>query len=252
MFMRFLQLKIRSAEIQGLAQVYEERILPALDSAMGCLGAFLVQSVHRPEEVISLTIWQSEEDSSSYERSGLFMRLVASTRPFFAESTEWKLALSKDFTLEYTADAAEPDPELYTISSSSVRELPSAQKKPPAFMRIVSLHHKTGKLDEYRELYEREIIPALLVTHGCAYACLSTPAREPNESISVTLWNSRAEADDYERSGLFQQLLDKVKHTLSDLSQLQMESIGTRLPSTTSQNIAVEGFHFIAGKNFPA
>ena len=233
MFMRFLQLKVKSAEIQGLARMYEDRIMPSLQSAGGCLGAFLVQSDRQPQEMISMTLWRSEEASSAYERSGLFMQLVANARPFFAESTEWKLALSKDFTLEYTQDSAEPALETYSVSSASAGSLPPTHNKSPLFMRIVSLHLKPGKLDEYREIYQRRIIPTLMTIRGCQYACLSSPASELNESISVTLWNSRADAEEYERSGMFKQLLQEVKHTLSDLTQLQMESRGTRLPSTT-------------------
>ncbi len=250
MFMRFLQLKIRSAEISGLVRLYEDRIVPALGAAEGCLGAFLVQSIVRPDEVISLSLWRSEETSSTYERSGLFMRLVASARPFFADSSEWKLALSKDFTLEYTADSAEPSVQTYAVSAASAGEIPSGQDRSGTFMRIVSLRHKKGMLAEYKELYESEIMPALLATHGCRYACLSMPTTDGSESISVTIWNNRADADAYERQGTFGKLLDKIKHTLSDLSQLRMDSAGTMLPSTTSEDMAVEGFHLVAGRSF--
>ncbi|HEY6953353.1 MAG TPA: hypothetical protein VI758_13175, partial [Bacteroidota bacterium] len=68
--------------------------------------------------------------------------------------------------------------------------------------------------------------------------------------ISVTLWKSRADAIQYEHSGKFDTLLGKVKHTFSDLSQLKMESAGTRLPSVTSEDIGVDGFHLVAAKSF--
>jgi heme-degrading monooxygenase HmoA len=175
------------------------------------------------------------------------MQLVASARSFFADSSEWRLTLSKDFTLEPTPVSAGPVIDTYSVSTTTSGGLPPPHERPQTFMRIVSLHHKAGKLEEYKELYQREIIPTLIATRGCQYACLSTPADGSSESISVTLWNSRADAEAYERQGTFRKLLQKVRHTLSDLSQLHLESVGTGLPSTTSEDIAVEGFQFIAG-----
>ena len=250
MYMRMLQLKIRQGELPGLTQLYEEKIIPALQKIGGCLYACLMQSVHQSEEGISMTLWRSEEDASRYERSGLFMKLVVDARPFFAESSEWNLQLSKDFTLEYTPGPAEPTLKSFSVSTSSSEAIPSKERTPNAFLRIVSLYIKPGKREEYKQLYERDIIPALLATHGCQFSCLSTPTGDSNEAISVTLWNSRGDAEEYERSGTFDQLLQTIKHTLSDLSQLRMQSVGTRLPSVTSEDIEVDGFLLVASRSF--
>ncbi len=250
MFMRFLQLKIKSKEVQGLSKLYEAKIVPALQSAKGCLGTFLLQSTHHHDEVLSLSLWRSMEDSSAYERSGLFMRLVASARPFFADSTEWKLELSKDITLEHVPGSPEPAVQTYSVSAASGGEMLSGNHHPSTFMRIVSLRHKDGMLAEYKNLYRAEIIPTLLATRGCRYACLSIPTANESESISVTVWNSREDAETYERQGTFGKLLEKIKHTVSDLSRMQLESVGTLLPSATSEDVEVEGFQLIAGRNF--
>ena len=233
MYMRMLQVKIRKDELPGLAKLYEERIIPALQKTGGCLYACLMQSINQSGDGISMTLWRSEEDASRYERSGLFMQLVAEARPFFADATEWKLQLTKEFTLEYAPEPAEPTVKSYSVPTTSGSTVPTKEKMFHAFVRIVSLHLKPGRLEEYKQLYEYNIVPALLATNGCRFSCLSTPTNESNEAISVTLWNSRADAEQYERSGKFNELLQRVKHTLSDLSQLRMESTGTRLPSVT-------------------
>jgi heme-degrading monooxygenase HmoA len=248
--MRLLQVNIRKNQSSGLGRLYEERIIPALQNTGGCLYACLMQSVHRSEQGISLTLWRSEEDAFRYERSGLFMQLVAEARPYFADSTEWKLELSKDFTLEYAQGPAEPTVKNFSVSTTSGATIPSKEKAPTAFLRIVSLHIKPGKFEEYRQLYEHDIIPALLATRGCRFSCLSTPTVDSNEAISVTLWNSRAEAEEYEHKGTFDQLLKSISHTLSDLSQLRMQSVGTMLPSVTSQDVEVDGFNLLASRSF--
>ncbi len=250
MHMRLLKVNIRKEDASGLGRLYEERIIPALQNTGGCLYACLMQSVHQPDHGISLTLWRSHEDASQYERSGLFMQLVAEARPYFADSTEWKLELSKDFTLEYTQGPAEPTVKSFSVSTTSAKVIPSKDKAPTAFLRIVSLHIKSGKFEEYKQLYEHDVIPALLATRGCQFSCLSTPTVDSNEAISVTLWNSRAEAEDYERKGTYAQLLKSVSHTLSDLTQLKMQSVGTMLPSVTSEDVEVDGFNLIASKSF--
>lgn len=248
--MRMLQVTIKDEGLPGLSRLYNERIIPALQKNGGCLYACLLQSVQQPDEGISMTLWRSEEDALRYERSGLFMQLVAEARPFFANSAEWSLQLSKDFTLEYSQESAEPTLRSFSVSTASSKGVPSKAKASNAFLRIVSLHVKPGMLAEYKRLYERDIIPTLLATRGCQFSCLSTPTSESNEAISVTMWNSRFDAEEYERTGTFDQLLQNIGHTLSDLSQLRMQSAGTRLPSVTSEDIEVDGFHLVVSKSF--
>lgn len=250
MFMRMLQVKIRPDGIQGLGRLYEERIIPALQSVGGCRYACLMQSAYKSDDVISMTLWQSEAEANNYERTGLFKQLVEEARPFFAESTEWKLQLSEDFTLKYAPDSAEPELKTYSIETTSGATIPTKDVPLHLFLRIVSVHVKPGAFEEYKQLYQSVIIPALLATRGCCYTSLSTATADSTVAISVTLWNSRADANEYERSGTFGRLVQKVSHTLSDLSQWKMESEGKRMRSVTSDDIEVEGFHLIAGKSF--
>jgi heme-degrading monooxygenase HmoA len=250
MHMRMLQVTIRPEELPGLARLYEDRIIPALENVGGCLFACLLQSVHQLNEGMSMTLWRTEEDALRYEQSGLFKRLLGEAQPYFADATEWKLELTKDFTLEYTPTQTEPQVKTFSVSTSSGSTVSSTAKAQRPFLRIVSVHLKPGKLEEYKELYQRDIVPALLATNGCQFSCLSTPTDGDNEAISVTLWNSRQDAEEYERKGSFNQLLHNVSHTLSDLSQLRIQSAGTRLPSVTSEDVGIDGFHLIASKSF--
>ncbi len=250
MFMRLLQVKVKSEELQTIGRFYEERIVTALRSADGCRYACLMQSVHHPDDVISMTLWDSEKDAGAYERSGLFKQLLEDARPYFAESTEWKLQLSKDFTLEYTPEITEPTIKQFAVAATSTETIPAEQKPLRTFLRIVSLHLQPGKFEEFNALYQNEILPALNATRGCRYACLSTPSGETNEAISVTLWNSPADAEAYERDGQFQRLLREVKHTLSDLSLSKLAAERNGLHNVTSDDIAVVGFNLLAGQSF--
>lgn len=251
MHMRMLQVKIKEEDLGSFTKLYEDRIIPALKTIGGCLYACLVQSIHRPDEGISMTLWRSEEDASRYEKSGLYSQLVSEARPFFAESSDWNLQLSKDFTLEYAQGTVEPTLKSYAVSRAGGESNLMNGQGPHTFLRIVSVHVKPDRFEEYKELYQREIIPTLVTTRGCLFSCLSTSAGDTREAVSVTLWNSRADAEDYERKGTFDNLLRSVRHTLSELTQLKLQSVNTGLPSVTSEDIEVDGFHLVAARRFP-
>ncbi len=250
MYMRMLQLKIKHDDIPAFVGLYQERIIPALGQSGGCIYACLLRSMQQPDEGMSMTLWRSEEDSVRYEKSGLFEKLVDEARPYFADTSEWTLQLSKDLRLEYTPEPVQPTLKTYIVSASSGSTEPSAEAAAPPFLRIVSLHFKPGKFAVYKELYEHNIVPKLLTSRGCQFTCLSTPTKSSDQAISVTLWNSRADAEEYERTGTFKQLLQAISHALSDLSQLTIQSAGTRLPSVTSEDIAVDGFQLLASRSY--
>ena len=108
MFLRLVTHIIRAEETEKNAEVYARSVLTALRTTRGCVFASLLQNTGNPQECISLTIWNSRKESTDYEESGLYEKLVDSLRPFFAASSEWKLELSEDLSLEYTPVKIEP------------------------------------------------------------------------------------------------------------------------------------------------
>ena len=249
MFMRLLQAKAKPDLLWKLRQNYEERGVPALQKTPGCLYACLMQSSHVPEEVISMTMWESQKHAEEYERSGVFRQLLEEARPMLADSSEWRLELSKDLKLEYVPTPVEPTVKSMPVAVMS-RDLKTGFDKPTEmFLRIVSVKLKPEKKDEFRGLYIHEIIPALEATQGCRHAYLLMPDRDKSEAMSVTIWESKAAAEAYEAGG-FAPLLDKVKHTFTDLSQWKMNLSRERGKTATSDDISVDGYFFVEGKSF--
>jgi len=87
------------------------------------------------------------------------------------------------------------------------------------FMRIVNLKVKEGKQGELARFYEDRVIPALQGTKGCLYAGLLRPSDDDLESISMTFWRSRAAAESYEKSGVYDELLDEADGFLAEVSE---------------------------------
>ncbi len=251
MFMRILQINVNTFMLEQFREFYENAVIPELQKLPGCLYAGLNRSGSNPEEFISLTFWDAPERAENYEKSGVFQRLIEQGRPYFAESTEWKIQLSEELELQYEPVAEEPTLAEYAVVAQSDSDRPIGEKRPRMYVRIVSAKLKEGKSEELRQLYEERVIPVLLSTKGCRHAYLSENLQNKNEIISVTVWDSKEDADNYESTGVFGQLVDQAKHTFTALYQwkLALEEDLSR-KAKTSDDLSIAGFKMVTGKSF--
>jgi len=84
------------------------------------------------------------------------------------------------------------------------------------FLRLVHLKIQPDRLSEIKTVYGSKVIPNLRAMKGCLSGNLIYSDHNPDECISMTLWEKKADADTYERSGVFRQLLDEVRPFLAD------------------------------------
>lgn len=252
MYMRLVQTKVKPDGLEMMKEYYDQNILPALQQTAGCLYACLMRSARQSEEIISLTLWETQSHADAYEKSGPFRQLMDGAKPYLADSSEWRIQLTKEMTLEYAPVPEEPTVSSYTVSavSDTNTQVPGDQA-PEAYLRIVSVKLKPGKLDEFKRLYELKIIPALQATRGCRHAYLTVPKGQGNEAISITIWNHKTDADAYEQSGLFARLLEKTAHLYSELFQWKMH-LDHKHPgrSATSEDVQVQGYSVVTGRSF--
>jgi heme-degrading monooxygenase HmoA len=251
MFLRFVHAKVKLKAQPVIQQLYDARILSRLQGVSGCLYGGLIMSEAQPDEVISMTMWDSQANAEEYVNSGLFKELVKEAEPYLEDSSEWKIELSKELQLEFHPVPAEPVVKSYNLTAKTGPDVPAPAAAPRMYLRIVSTKVQPEKADELKRIYEQEIIPELQSTKGCRHAYLTEGIEERNEAISVTVWNSREDADVYERSGKFEDLIGKVKHTFSDMFQwkmaLESEFKGKVI---TSDDYSVENYSVVTGKRF--
>ncbi|MBI4430056.1 MAG: antibiotic biosynthesis monooxygenase [Ignavibacteriales bacterium] len=248
MFMRLVQANAKPSELARLRWFYDDRVVPTLQNTRGCLYACLMQSVRKSDEVISLTLWENQSHATAYEASGLFGMLMDEAKPMLADSTEWRVELSRDLTLEQVPIPQEPTVRAFPIAVMS-RDLNSHHPRPPdLFLRIVSVKLKPEKQNEFQTLYLHEIIPTLHDTKGCRHAYLLMPGGQNPEALSITIWETKEAADEYEQSGRFAELVDRVKHTFTDLFQWRMKLDHHQRETATSDDITVDRYYVMAAK----
>jgi quinol monooxygenase YgiN len=251
MYIRFLQLKINPDYLEMLQPFYDQIVIPELQKIPGCLFAGLIQSGEINNECISLTFWETKEQAENFENSDTFQRMINKIKPYLSESTEWKIQLSQDFQLEYEPVKEEPVLRKYRVMSQTKYSPSWEEAHSQLHVRLVSLKLQEGKLEEFRKIYMDEIVPVLQSTKGCRYIYLTESLHEENEVISLTIWNSKEDADHYENSGQFAELVKKVRHTFSQFYQWKMaleKDIKGRVK--TSEDMEIDHYGLVSGKRF--
>lgn len=248
MFTRFVHAKAKPGRFGDFKRLYNEQVLPVLQQTPGCLFACLIQSVEDPNELISCTLWDSQASAQAYEQGGTYTLLLEKARDILTGSTEWKVQLTKDLKLEYTPVQEEPVVRSYrTTTAAEAYELSQAMGG-PMYVRLTSWKVGADKLSELKHIYENDIIPVLRTVSGYRYAFL-IDSPEESEAISVTIWDSKDHADEYEQSGIFDQLVGKIRHTFSQVYQWKMKlAEETHAAIVTSEELTVKPYQVVVGK----
>ena len=104
MHLRLLNLQTKDGGFEGLKQAYVETIIPALRGVKGCRNAFLMANVKTQNKLVSVTVWDSQEDAEAYDRSEVFQSLMRNTRDLLSahmwQSTLKSFVPSKVYTNE--------------------------------------------------------------------------------------------------------------------------------------------------------
>ena len=251
MFMRLLQLNILSSYARNFKLIYETTVIPKLKEMPGCKFVALIENSLRENEFISLTLWETQDQAENYERGEVFKELTDIIQSYLSESSEWKVQLSENLELEYKPSKEELVIQKYNVAVQSNSEITESTEANLLYVRIVSSTIQKGKEEEFRNIYSSEIIPVLLSTKGCLYAYLTQNVENKNSYISVTIWDSKKDADYYESSGKFDELVKKVMHTFSDFYRwklaLEKES---KASIKTSEDLEVAKYVMVTRKKF--
>lgn len=92
-FVRIVSLRLDPGHLEDFVAIYREKVIPALRAVPGCRGIFLAEGADDPNGVLSITMWNREEDAVRYEMSGLSEQLTAHLRPAISPVYDWHLTL---------------------------------------------------------------------------------------------------------------------------------------------------------------
>ena len=92
-FVRIVALKVAPGRFAEFQAIYRGEVMPAVRAVEGCRGVLLAESADE-SRVLSITLWDREEDAVRYEMSGEYQRLTLRLRETFAPVHDWGIGLS--------------------------------------------------------------------------------------------------------------------------------------------------------------
>jgi len=180
----------------------------------------------------------------------LFKKLLEQAAPFLDQTSEWKVQLSEDLELEYAQKDEEPELGEYEVTMHERVKSTLFEKHSKMYVRIVSHILQKDKLDQFRDIYSERIIPQLRSTKGCQFSYLIESLHKENEVVSISIWDSKKDADNFERSGLFNELVNELRPTFSQFFQWKMaleSKSGDKVK--TNEDVMIADYKVVTGKN---
>ncbi len=79
------------------------------------------------------------------------------------------------------------------------------------YVRMTFIKTKSGRMEALRSLYNEQVIPTMQKQKGVRFVHLLECIENRDEGISVTAWDTKADLDAYEKSGVYEGLVEKFK-----------------------------------------
>jgi heme-degrading monooxygenase HmoA len=92
------------------------------------------------------------------------------------------------------------------------------------YVRLTYLKFLPGKIDQAKKLYTDELAPVVRQQKGNIDCRMLEPVDANDEYISMTLWDNQQDADAYHSSGVYKQLVDRVRDDLASPPVLKVYS----------------------------
>ncbi len=79
------------------------------------------------------------------------------------------------------------------------------------FVRLTYLNFLPGKIEEAKKIYNNELVPVVKKQKGNLDCRILEPVERTDDYISMTVWDTKEDADAYHTSGIYKQLVDRIK-----------------------------------------
>ena len=84
------------------------------------------------------------------------------------------------------------------------------------YVRMTFFKLRQGKMQELRDLYNKEVVSAHKGHKGIRFVHLLESLDNKDEGISLTAWDTRADLEAYEKSGEYERLVAKFKNMYAE------------------------------------
>lgn len=246
MFIRMVSMGVQAEHSEMFAKAYDDNIISALRVQPGCSFASLLQNIHDHKDCISLTIWESKNETDEYEKSGLFKKLVESLRTFYEESDEFELKLTDDLSIEYTP--VQNDPSLKQFDDNDTeKEYIKKFNVTPYAVKIITLTVQHDKIQEFQEIFASKVIPKFEEQKGFIHIIL---LRKGSEFNIISFWDETIDLDAAPGGQSLSTLTRSIFNLLPSSVQWQVSHKASRSSFATTEEISASVYRCLTGEWF--
>ena len=196
MYVRMSWGTIRSGYWDEYRKYYNERVASSTAGVAGLQQRQLLRSTENTDEGVSLSLWESQDSMTSYERSEARKNLLQE-----ADHLHHPWAYTRG---EYWVKHFE------TISSTPLGS-GSGDAQVPSFVRMVWGKLLPGAWDQYEKHYYENLVPGSDSINGLRERQLLRSMEDPDEGISVSIWDSLDNMRAYEMGEVRQSMAREVE-----------------------------------------
>ena len=92
------------------------------------------------------------------------------------------------------------------------------------YVRLTYLNFLPGKAEEAKKIYNAELVPVVKKQKGNLDCRMLEPLDKADDYVSMTVWETKEDADNYHSSGVYRQLVDRVRNLYSKEPVLKVYS----------------------------
>ena len=97
------------------------------------------------------------------------------------------------------------------------------------YVRLTYLGFLPGKAEEAKTIYNNDLVPVVKQQKGNLDCKLLEPVDKTDDFISMTLWENKEASDSYQSSGVYRELVNRVKDLYAKDPVLKVYSAETVL-----------------------
>jgi heme-degrading monooxygenase HmoA len=97
------------------------------------------------------------------------------------------------------------------------------------FIRLTFFDFQLQHLDEVKKIFNEEVVPVVKAQKGNLGVWLLEPTNAMDQFISLTEWTTEVDAQTYQHSGVYKQLVDLLKDKYSSNPVLRTYNVASRV-----------------------
>ena len=193
--------RVNSLAWEGLEKHYNQSVFPLTQGMKGLRERQLWRGLEHPRESVFWSLWDSRQEMLDYESSPLRRELAKETEQFYhpyayAQGETWV----KHFEVISIAE------------NEAVRPADHNKEENTEHVMVAWGKLRLGAWDEFEKFYNERVEPTTKTIDGLQERQLLRSTEDPDEGMSVSIWDSADSLLNYARSQLRQTLAKDAEH----------------------------------------